>query len=216
MRKTLTALMLAATLPTLAMAATPAATDAPPPPAHMMDGHMKDGHGPRGGWNGPFKALNLSPEQRQAALFDAESGPWRAWHNMHVFMMRHGASLNDMSETQRERCLDILRASLSAAGYTLARDIMKLNEHINEICGKPGEYGEWYYWMSIMGTPSATEPWGWQIDGHHLIINCFILGDQIVLTPEFLGSEPVEAKFGKYQGTRVFAHAPEYLIAKNF
>ncbi|SDH97753.1 protein refolding chaperone Spy/CpxP family [Pseudomonas delhiensis] len=64
MRKTLTALMLAATLPTLAMAATPAATDTPPPP-HMMGDHMKDGHGPRGGWHGPFKALNLSPEQRQ-------------------------------------------------------------------------------------------------------------------------------------------------------
>jgi len=58
--------------------------------------------------------------------------------------------------------------------------------------------------MSIMGTPSATEPWGWQIDGHHLIVNCFILGDQMVLTPNFMGSEPVEAKFGKYQGTRVF------------
>ena len=65
MRKTLTALMFAAALPTLAMAATPVPTDTPPPPAHMMGGHMKDGHGPRGGWNGPFKALNLSPEQRQ-------------------------------------------------------------------------------------------------------------------------------------------------------
>jgi hypothetical protein len=27
----------------------------------------------------------------------------------------------------------------------------------------------------------------------------------MVLTPNFMGSEPVEAKFGKYQGTRVFA-----------
>ena len=25
-----------------------------------------------------------------------------------------------------------------------------------------------------------TEPWGWQIDGHHLIVNCFVLGDQVV------------------------------------
>ena len=34
-----------------------------------------------------------------------------------------------------------------------------------------------------MGAPSATEPWGWQWDGHHLIINYFVLGDQIVVTP---------------------------------
>ena len=66
------------------------------------------------------------------------------------------------------------------------------------------EYGEWYYWLSIFGTPSATEPWGWQLDGHHLIINCFVLGDQIVLTPKFMGSEPVVAECGKYAGTRVF------------
>jgi hypothetical protein len=58
--------------------------------------------------------------------------------------------------------------------------------------------------MSIMGKPSGTEPWGWQIDGHHLIINYFVLGDQVVMTPTFLGSEPVHAKSGRYAGTRVF------------
>jgi hypothetical protein len=55
-----------------------------------------------------------------------------------------------------------------------------------------------------MGTPSPTEPWGWQIDGHHLIVNCFVLGDQLVLTPTFMGSEPVAAETGIYAGTRVF------------
>jgi hypothetical protein len=58
--------------------------------------------------------------------------------------------------------------------------------------------------MSVMGTPSADGPWGWQIDGHHLIVNCFVLGDQIVMTPMFLGSEPVAAHEGPYAGTRVF------------
>jgi hypothetical protein len=55
-----------------------------------------------------------------------------------------------------------------------------------------------------MGTPSATEPWGWQWDGHHLIINYFVLGDQVVVTPTFLGAEPVHATGGKYAGLRVF------------
>jgi hypothetical protein len=148
---------------------------------------------------------SLSPEQRAGASFDLDTGPWRAWHNMHVYMIRHGALLNDMTEAQRDAALGLLQTSLSAAGYQVARDVMKLNEHICEVTNKPGEYGQWYYWMSIMGTPSASAPWGWQIDGHHLIINCFVLGDQIVLTPNFMGSEPVEAKFGKYKGIRVFA-----------
>ena len=52
-----------------------------------------------------------------------------------------------------------------------------------------------------MGEPSAKDPWGWQVDGHHLIINYFVLGDQVVMTPTFVGSEPVIAKSGKYEGT---------------
>jgi hypothetical protein len=54
-----------------------------------------------------------------------------------------------------------------------------------------------------MGTPSATEPWGWQFDGHHAVINYFVLGDQVVMTPLFAGSEPAVASSGKHQGTAV-------------
>ena len=65
------------------------------------------------------------------------------------------------------------------------------------------QYGEWFYWITVMGTPSATEPWGWQIDGHHVIINYYVQGDQVVMTPTFVGSEPVTATSGKYAGTSV-------------
>ena len=54
-----------------------------------------------------------------------------------------------------------------------------------------------------MGRPSATEPWGWQIDGHHLIVNYFVLGDQVVMTPVFMGGEPAVATTGKYAGNAV-------------
>jgi hypothetical protein len=54
-----------------------------------------------------------------------------------------------------------------------------------------------------MGEPSASEPWGWQLDGHHLIINYFMLGDQVVMSPSFMGSEPVTARTGRYAGTAV-------------
>ena len=54
-----------------------------------------------------------------------------------------------------------------------------------------------------MGEPSASEPWGFQVDGHHLIVNYFVLGDQVVMSPAFWGSEPVTAKSGKYAGTSI-------------
>jgi hypothetical protein len=81
---------------------------------------------------------------------------------------------------------------------------MKLNHTLGEISGDNfQEYGEWLYWITVMGTPSETEPWGWQLDGHHAIVNYFVLGDQVVMTPTFLGSEPVTAPSGKYKGLRV-------------
>lgn len=147
----------------------------------------------------------LDPAQRAAIRFPVESDAWRRWSNIHIFTMRHGVCLEAMDPAQREHALALLQASLSAPGFQTARDIMRLNETIAEITDRWEEYGEWVYWLSLFGTPSADEPWGWQIDGHHLIINCFVLGDQVVMTPTFMGSEPVEADAGRYAGTRVFA-----------
>jgi hypothetical protein len=147
----------------------------------------------------------LTPAQQEAARFPLESDAWRRWSNIHPFLMRHGASLDEMAPEQRERALEPLRQALSERGFETARNVMRLNESIREITGRDEEYGEWLYWLSVMGNPSVDEPWGWQIDGHHLIVNCFVLGDQLVLTPTFMGSEPVLAMEGKYAGTRVFA-----------
>jgi len=146
---------------------------------------------------------SLGEAQRGRACFPLDSDVWRRWSNIHPFIMRHGVSLDEMSAPQRERALALLRESLSARGFEAARDVMRLNELIRAITGSQIEYGEWLYWLSIMGPPSATEPWGWQLDGHHLIVNCFVLGDQVVMTPMFMGSEPVSAEDGPYAGTRV-------------
>jgi Protein of unknown function (DUF3500) len=151
----------------------------------------------------------LTAEQRKAACSAIDDEAWRMWSNIHPWLMRHGVCLADLGHDQREAALALLRESMSAAGYRSARDVMRLNEHALEITGKPEEYGEWLYWVSIFGRPSPNEPWGFQIDGHHLNVNCFMLGDQLVMTPIFMGSEPVLARFGKYQGTRVFAAEEE-------
>ena len=147
---------------------------------------------------------SLSPDRRGTALFDVEDDAWRAWSNIHPFVMRHGVGLDECTHDQRERALDLLRATCSARGFDLARNVMRLNDALAEITGRSDEYGEWLYWLSIMGTPSRDQPWGWQIDGHHLIVNCFVLGDQVIMTPSFFGSEPTSVDSGRHAGTRVF------------
>ncbi|MBI2181075.1 MAG: DUF3500 domain-containing protein [Deltaproteobacteria bacterium] len=147
---------------------------------------------------------SLKAEQRAKTVFPVDTPEWRKWSNIHPTLMRHGIPLFEMSDTQRDRAFALLRESLSAEGFQTARDVMRLNETVLEMTGRLAEYGEDLYWLSIMGTPSAGDPWGWQIDGHHLNINYFILGGQVVMTPAFLGSEPVHATTGRYAGTRVF------------
>ena len=73
---------------------------------------------------------------------------------------------------------------------------MRLNQTIAEMTKRFDEYGEWLYHLVVMGEPHPTEPWGWQLEGHHLIVNYFVLGDQVVMTPAFMGSEPVIAESG--------------------
>jgi hypothetical protein len=123
--------------------------------------------------------------------------------NQH-FYVRQGVSFEEMSAPQRDSAIGLLRTSLSAKGLKLSRDIMRLNHTLGELNNDNfEEYGEWLYHLTVMGTPSSKEPWGWQLDGHHLIINFFVLGDQVVMTPLFVGSEPVTAAAGRFKGTTI-------------
>jgi hypothetical protein len=145
----------------------------------------------------------LSAEQRKRTAFAVDDDEWRKWMNQH-FYVRQGVSFQEMSPAQREAGIAVLRAGLSARGLKQTRDIMRLNETLGELNNNDFEqYGEWKYHLTVMGTPSANEPWGWQLDGHHAIINYFVLGDQVVMTPHFAGSEPVIATSGKFKGTSV-------------
>ena len=145
---------------------------------------------------------SLDDDQQKKTKFAVDDDEWRKWMNQH-FYVRQGIGFVEMSEKQRFAAFELMGAALSAKGLQLSKDIMKLNHTLGEINNNFQEYGEWLYWITVMGEPSATEPWGWQMDGHHLIINYFVLGDQVVMTPLFVGSEPVIAETGKYKGIQI-------------
>ncbi len=145
---------------------------------------------------------SLAGEQRERVRFPVDDDEWRKWANQHSYP-RQGISFQELDERQRDAGMALMKAGLSARGFRQSRDIMRLNYSLGEITSNFEELDEWLYYLTVMGEPSEDQPWGWQLDGHHLIINYFVLGDQVVMTPTFLGSEPVIAEGGKYKGVAV-------------
>ncbi len=143
----------------------------------------------------------LTPEQRARTLFPIDDSEWRRWCNIdNGLYVRQGMSLKAMDAPQRAAARELMRATLSAKGLALADAVRRTDQVLRELNGDSPDYDEELYFFTVMGTPSATEPWGWQLDGHHLVVNTFVLGDQMTMTPAFWGGEPVHAQTGKYAG----------------
>ena len=61
--------------------------------------------------------------------------------------------------------------------------------------GRPGGpggamFGKDLYYISILGAPSAKDPWILQYGGHHLALNIAMVGGRGVITPTLTGSQP--------------------------
>ena len=152
---------------------------------------------------GAFLA-SLTSVQSIRTVFAVDDAEWRRWSNVdNGIYVRQGVSLKEMTGAQRQAAMALMRASLSAKGLVLTDAIRKTDQVLREINDDAVRYDEELYFFTLMGTPSPTEPWGWQVDGHHLVINYFVLGDQVVMTPVFMGGEPVVATTGKYAGNAV-------------
>ena len=147
---------------------------------------------------------SLRPEQLEQTRFDLDDEEWRHWSNVPVGAVgRRGLSFRDMNEAQKAAAFAMVRSGMSARGFEQARDIMRIDGYLAELLDDLDAYGEYLYFIDIFGEPSGTEPWGWQLDGHHLVSNYFVMGDQVVMSPTFWGSEPVRVETGRYAGIEV-------------
>ncbi|MDA9089774.1 DUF3500 domain-containing protein [Maribacter arcticus] len=147
----------------------------------------------------------MSSSQKERASYAIDDDEWRKWCNVdNGIYIRQGVSLKEMDSLQKSMAFNLMQTSLSAKGLTLSKDIMKTDQTLKELNNGSDAYDEELYWFTFMGTPSNTEPWGWQLDGHHLVINYFILGDQVVMSPVFMGGEPIITTSGKYKGNSIF------------
>src|ERR1700694_3797020 len=146
---------------------------------------------------------SLDTPTRSRLSFPFESNQWRAWFNPHINVYRHGVMLEELSTLQRNGFLDLLRVTLSTRGYAQARDINRVNDLLAQLTSRADDYGEWPYFVSFFGVPAADVPWGFQFDGHHLAINCVVVGNEMATTPIFMGCEACEGRAGRFVGMRV-------------
>lgn len=146
---------------------------------------------------------SLNADQKAKCTFPIESNEWRRWHNIEHWP-RAGVGLEEMNKSQKNLVFAILKESLSIKGLQKTKDIRTMEAYLASLVPDNKNLGSEKYWFTFMGIPSDTEPWGWQMEGHHLVINYFVLGDQVVMTPTFMGSEPTLIETGDNKGLRTF------------
>ena len=144
-----------------------------------------------------------SEDQRRRMCFAVDAPDWRRWSNPEFYVNEVGIRLEE-ERGLVEPIAQLLRASLSLRGYQKVRDTMKMNAFLGELCDARGVMNALSYNFSVFGDPGIDRPWGWQIFGHHLVLNCFVLEGQMVLSPCFLGAEPNEIDTGPDAGLALF------------
>lgn len=166
----------------------------------------------------------LTPDERALAEFSSMSDSARtSWSNLPaMFVERRGVRIGDLSDEQRRRLHELLRASSSSQGYQKLAGIIRLDGVLNREAAAAVESGtrslpaelveSWSsenYWVSFYGTAAVGTTWGWQLSGHHLAANFTVVDSQLSFTPLFLGAEPNEVQTGPEAGWRVLSHEAE-------
>jgi hypothetical protein len=155
----------------------------------------------------------LDPAQKTAASFAFTDDERENW--FYTPVPRKGLAYFSMTDAQRAAAVALLKTGLSAKGIAKVEGIRALESVLYDIegdagkkpdgDGKPHRFPDRYL-LTIFGTPSATEPWGWRFEGHHISQNWTVVsGSALASSPQFFGSNPAEVRTGPKTGTRVLA-----------
>jgi Protein of unknown function (DUF3500) len=137
----------------------------------------------------------LTDAQKAVVQFERnDTAQKQRWSNLPGGIFeRAGLTWGEMNETQRAAWLAVMQVTLSAAGYQRVLD----QWHADDALATPARgggrgplFGSQYYYIALIGAPSATEPWQWQWGGHHVTINATIVGPNLSLSPSYIGVEP--------------------------
>lgn len=146
----------------------------------------------------------LSDDDRSRVQHAVDAPEWQTWANPEFMQFDTGLRLEFQSPAVREAALDLVKASLSPAGYALTHDMMLINGFLGEVIDLKTILNEFSYNIALFGTPDLDAPWGWQLFGHHCAVNCLVVEGRMVVSPIFHGAEPNEIDEGPHRGTTAF------------
>lgn len=133
---------------------------------------------------------SLNDEQRKLAAHPLDSPERREWTNLPVRPTDGGLRLGDCTERQIKAALRLMAAVLSEQGYTRMCQIMLADDQLlNGGRPRPG-FGTENFAIVIFGSPTATDPWAFQLDGHHVGVNLAMQGEKLTMSPSFIGTQP--------------------------
>jgi hypothetical protein len=135
----------------------------------------------------------LNEVQKQAVMFEFTDSTQRVkWSNFPTgIFQRAGLRLGDLSQAQQDAVYALLATVLSQKGYQQVVDNVTGDEVLkSQEGGRNLIFGKAEYYVSFLGTPSATTPWMLQFGGHHLAINATVVGENITLAPSLTGGQP--------------------------
>ena len=118
------------------------------------------------------------------------------WHNTPANNRgkRDGITYGDLSESQLTSFKALMQLFLSADGYKKVNDITVLSEGwLNKI--KSNVWNPDFYSIDMFGDPEKSGSWGFQLDGHHCVVNFLVSGDNVSIVPAFLGGEPAKETY---------------------
>lgn len=119
------------------------------------------------------------------------------WHNTPANNgNRDGITYGDLATDQLIAFKDILQLFLSADGYQKVYEITELSEGwLSDVMSNV--WNTDYYSIDMFGDPETSGSWGFQLDGHHCVVNFLVHDDNVSIVPAFLGGEPAA---GTYNG----------------
>lgn len=143
---------------------------------------------------GLINELDIDQRRRMIMPFDAEQH--RSW--TYFPGDRAGIRLGELGDEQLELALDLLQLLHSVRGWSDTQLLFSMEAVRQEVSLRR----DLRYWLVVLGDPAGTDPWAWRINGHHLLAQATVVGDQVGGLPHFFGAAPATVLAGPHAGLR--------------
>ena len=141
---------------------------------------------------------SLDNAQKSKVCFSFEDLDRKNWY--YTPTDHGGLPLCNMTSFQHRLVHSLVSAGLSISGYNTVAAIMGLDNILDNVENFKADFGRergrdpTLYYLSIFGSPTSSDLWGWRFGGHHVSLNYTLNGQRIIsVTPSFFGADPADS-----------------------